>query len=132
MIILQIIRIKATFSERTIRSNKAARQLKNFNGFDKEPHRLFDPDEIAKKNFLAQRLRNVENQEITDFSYSPEINESENSLDKLDDTKIKHIRMPRTIETIKINKSLDNLENIENSNRSNIQNPRNLYRKTEV
>ena len=53
MIILQIIRIKATFSERTIRSNKAARQLKNFNGFDKEPNKLFDPDEIAKKNFLG-------------------------------------------------------------------------------
>lgn len=133
MIILQIIRIKATFSERTIRSNKAARQLKNFNGFDKEPNKLFDPDEIAKRNFLAQRLRNLENIELS------EENQSENSLDKLNNPQLK---MPRTIETVKANKSLDNLQTIDNQNRyyepsRNFQVSRNLdnrklQRKTDV
>ena len=32
-----------------MRTNKAAKQLKNQLGFDKEGHKLFDPNEIVKK-----------------------------------------------------------------------------------
>lgn len=90
-----------------IRANKAARQLKNQPGFDKEGRKLFDPNEIAKKNYIAQRLRAKENatpdslyRDITDVTLvaaaQSERNISSNSLDELGD----RAKMPRTIETV--------------------------------
>jgi hypothetical protein len=53
MILLQIVRIKSTYEERRIRSNKYARHLKDQIGFDKEKQGLYNRqlDEIAIKNF---------------------------------------------------------------------------------
>lgn len=50
-------RIKAIFLERDLKENSECSQLKNRIGFDKEPSKLFDPNEIAKRNFFAQRLK---------------------------------------------------------------------------
>jgi hypothetical protein len=95
-----------------MRTNKAAKQLKNQLGFDKEGHKLFDPNEIAKRNFLAQRLRAKENatpdsmyRDVTDVTIAAgasngdqsERNNSSNSLDDLD-----KMKMPRTIQTVVI------------------------------
>jgi hypothetical protein len=96
-----------------MRTNKAANQLKNQLGFDKEGHKLFDPNEIAKRNFLAQRLRAKENatpdsmyRDVTDVTIAGaaasngdqcERNNSSNSLDDLD-----KMKMPRTIQTVVI------------------------------
>ena len=83
-------------------------------GFDKEGRKLFDPNEIAKQNFIAQRLRAKENatpdsmyREITEVSIAglAERNNSSNSLDEIDEQQINNIRkMPRTIETVVYNK----------------------------
>jgi hypothetical protein len=56
MILLQIVRIKSTYDERRIRTNKYARNLKNQIGFDKEQRGLYNRelDEIAIRNFEHQ------------------------------------------------------------------------------
>ena len=69
--------------------------MKNQPGFDKEGRKLFDPNEIAKKNYIAQRLRAKENA-TPDSLYQSERNISSNSLDELEDK----AKMPRTIETV--------------------------------
>ncbi len=80
--------------------------MKNQPGFDKEGRKLFDPNEIAKKNYIAQRLRAKENatpdslyRDITNETLAAaqsERNISSNSLDELED----RAKMPRTIETV--------------------------------
>lgn len=116
LIALQMYRIKATFLERTIRENRAAKKLKDRVGFDKEASRLFDHNEMAKRNFIAHRLKMA------------------NSADELNETQLKienpthydenlqpmspnsQNRLPRMIETVKkqpkqvdSNNSLDNI-----------------------
>lgn len=92
MILLQIFRIKATFSEREIRQNREARTLKDKPGFDKETRNLFDPNEVARRNFLLkqQKLRNASFDAI-------EPKASYESLDNLVNTD----KMPRNIEAVK-------------------------------
>ena len=60
MILLQIVRIRAAFQERKIRSDKYASRLKDRHGTDKAPARLFDQNEMAKIKF-ANRFKNEEN-----------------------------------------------------------------------
>ncbi|CAF0863113.1 unnamed protein product [Brachionus calyciflorus] len=96
MILLQVFRIKATFSERKIRQDKLARSLKDKNGFDKEAKKLFDPNEIARRNFLLQqhKLRN----NSVDDSLNPKA--SYESLDNLE--QVRQERLPvRSIEAVK-------------------------------
>lgn len=89
MILLQLHTINSTFSERNKRETKIAKQLRNQPGFDKEGHKLFDPNEIAKKNYIAQRLRNLENSDNATASLDFDLDESPSNQ-----------RMPRTIETV--------------------------------
>jgi hypothetical protein len=130
MILLQMIRIKATFSERKIRQDKAAKRLKDMRGFDKEPNRIFQSNELAKRYLLAQRMKNAQNhstpqqmmrQEKTELTQQTS---SGDSLDELDvETSKRNVRVPRMIETVKQNKlrnenksrerSFDNLERME-------------------
>ena len=60
MILLQVVRIRAAFQERKIRSDKYASKLKDRHGTDKAPARLFDQNEMAKIKF-ANRFKNEEN-----------------------------------------------------------------------
>lgn len=66
MILLQIVRVRATFAERHIRRNQQAKTLKDKVGFDKERDRLYnrEVDEVPIKNFkerLQQRNGSSEN-----------------------------------------------------------------------
>jgi hypothetical protein len=125
MILLQMIRIKATFSERKIRQDKAAKRLKDMRGFDKEPNRIFESNELAKRYLLAQRLKNAE--QIMRRQEKTELTQQTSSGDSLDELGVhngnRNIRVPRMIETVKQSKSrnnnharersLDNLENLD-------------------
>ena len=102
LIMLQLVRIKATFMERKIRQNRDARRLKDQIGFDKEAVKMFDPHEIAKRNFVAERLKKqqehekMRNQYVgpkrTPDSYRREFTETSDagdryeSLDSMDET----------------------------------------------
>ncbi|RMZ99916.1 transmembrane 26 [Brachionus plicatilis] len=91
MILLQVFRIRATFLEREIRQNREARSLKDKPGFDKETKNLFDPNELARRNYLLkqQKMRNA--------SYGViEPKASYESLDNLGNTN----RLPRNIEAV--------------------------------
>lgn len=92
MILLQVFRIKATFSEREIRQNKEASTLKFKPGFDKDAKNLFDPSEVARRDYLLkqQKMRNV-------YIHAPEPKASYESLDNLENEK----RLPRNIEAVK-------------------------------
>jgi hypothetical protein len=61
MVILQIVRIRAAFAERKIRSDKYARKLKDRHGFDKAPTSIYGQDEFVR-NKLSNRFRNEEQQ----------------------------------------------------------------------
>lgn len=120
MILLQIFRIKATFSERKIREDKAARGLKDKIGFDKEANKLFDPYEMAKRNFMADRIRNNSQNSLDELESRQE--GSVGSLDKLEGRQMDRppVRMPRTIETVKYNKQMGlEQNNLSNDNRMN-------------
>ena len=62
MIVLQLIRIRATFSERRIRQDRDAKKLKDRVGFDLQTtNKLFAHDDkyaTARRNFMAERLKN--------------------------------------------------------------------------
>lgn len=94
MILLQVFRIKATFSEREIRQAKEARSLKDKPGFDKEAKNLFDPSEMARRNYLLKKhkMRNV-------YIHSTEPKASYESIDNLEDEN----RLPRNIDAVKYN-----------------------------
>jgi hypothetical protein len=124
MILLQMNRIKATFSERKIRQDKAAKRLKDMRGFDKEPNRIFESNELAKRYLLAQRMKNAQNHSTPQQMMrqeKTELTQQTSSGDSLDELDV--IRVPRMIETVKQNKlrnenksrerSLDNLERLE-------------------
>jgi len=60
MILLSLVRIRAAFKERKIRSDKHARTLKDKHGIDKQPRTIYDHDELAKKR-IAQRQAKIVN-----------------------------------------------------------------------
>jgi hypothetical protein len=132
MIMLQIIRIKATFSERIVRQDRAAKRLKDQIGFDKEASKLFDPHEVAKRNFLAERIkkqqqleqqqtkqngRYVKTPDSTRHDFTTDQSEKYESLDSMDETeKVKPIKNFEAHQSIKraiykaSNSSLDNID----------------------
>jgi hypothetical protein len=133
MILLQIVRIKATFSERTVRQDRAAKRLKDQIGFDKEASKLFDPHEVAKRNFLAERLkkqqqleqqqtqndRYVKNQtpDSARHNFTTDQSEKYESLDSMDEVgKVKPIKNYEAHQSMKraiykaSNNSLDNID----------------------
>jgi len=66
MILLQVVRVKATFSERKIRMNRNAKQLTHKIGFDKEEKRLYNRelDAVPIKNY-RDRYRNGANVSVS-------------------------------------------------------------------
>ena len=139
MILLQLFRVKSSFSDRQAREDKNARKLRDRVGFDKEANKLFDANEVAKRNFMAQQARkaaaanNYNNNnnnkktnnnsidgldDITNFNN----NRRKDSFDSLDNevatsppTRVP--RLPRSIESIKTNKQSNN--NAHNSGSEN-------------
>ena len=59
MILLSLVRVRAAFRERKLRSDKYVRKLKDRHGIDKHPVKIFEQNELAKQN-LSNRFRNDE------------------------------------------------------------------------
>ena len=122
MILLQIIRIKATFSERKIREDKDAKGLKNRIGFDKEAAKLFEPDEIAKRNFFVEKMKITDWQDFSQqLSQKQEQDLEVQSVDtfKSNPNSIIKPRVPRTIETVKQNKRVA-FQNSQNNSKESL------------
>lgn len=121
MILLQIIRIHATFAERHIRQENYAKTLRYKMGTDKQSGgSLFDPNEMAKRKFIQQRLVDAN---LNNSTNNKQQVYSDNSGDDLSEKEAIKPRVPRMIETVKPNKrvafeqvssinSLDNLNEI--------------------
>jgi hypothetical protein len=134
MLLLQLFRIKASFSEKKVVEDKHARKLKDKLGFDKEANKLFDPNEVARRNFLIEQMRrnrmqssdNSLNVVLNDETANPtsvinsessnyNINHNNNNyhgsrkdnFDNLDDqsqSPTRVPRLPRSIEAVKLNR----------------------------
>jgi hypothetical protein len=126
LIALQMYRINATFLERTLRENRAARTLKDKVGFDKEASKLFDNYELAKRNFLANRLKNSSQNSLDELENTragvKQQQQQQLDLDQVvihSDDNLKPLspnRLPRSIESIKAaNKQQQQLDNSTNS-----------------
>ncbi len=60
MILLSLVRVRAAFRERDIRSDKYARTLKDKHGIDKHPRTIYDHDELAKKRIAQRQAKTVQ------------------------------------------------------------------------
>lgn len=57
MLLLQLFRIKATYSDRSETERDYARRLKDKIGVDKEASKLYTPEEIARRNFYVDKIK---------------------------------------------------------------------------
>ena len=121
MILLQIIRIRATFLERNIRQDKYARELSYKNGVDKAPSGpLFDANEMAKRKFLSHRLANSNLTNPPDQDIRIDLTDS---ADELNEPEQIQPRLPRMIETVKLNKRVAFEQNSNATSIDNLANP---------
>jgi hypothetical protein len=125
MIMLQLFRIRASFSERAVREEKRAKTLSRHVGFDKEANKLFEPNEIAKRNFLAQQRtksgastpaaemmsRSMNNSmvdgldDVTNFNGDARKDSFDNIDEVTSPTRLP--RLPRSIESIKTSRQYE-------------------------
>lgn len=106
LIALQLYRIKATFLERDLRENKEAKQLKYRIGFDREASKLFDQNEIAKRNFFAQRNMNYLAQTATGMTSNNFVS-MPNSLDDFGPSGVNNNETSNNINDLNNNRFID-------------------------